>query len=144
MKKKRNRYTPIDQRGSNDCGIAALAMLLGISYQEVHQAVLDTCVSPFNGMPYSLASASVQALGERLINTRVTPESRQDCAAALIGTPCVLVVPAKDPAPDGSQEWHAVFWSGGEVYDPSPHRKYGKRGIKVMKTFIEAWTLERL
>lgn len=144
MKKKRNRYTPIYQRGSNDCGIAALAMLLGVSYVETHQAVLEACVSPFNGMPYSLASAAVQALGERLICTRVTPDTRLACTAALIGTPCVLVVPAKDPAPDGGQEWHAVFWSGHEVYDPSPHRKYGKRGIKVMRTFIEAWTLERL
>ena len=130
----------IQQRQSNDCGIAALAMLFDTPYNLMRNLVLQAETGKFDGTTADHARSVGLAFGDPVRLWLCSDESRADIVSRLKGRPAVLVVPAKDHKESG--DWHAVYWTGKEVLDPSPTGKYGRKGIKALKTFRECWVIE--
>lgn len=138
MKKK--PIQPVEQKQSNDCGIAALAMLFDSPYSLVRNLVLQSSQEPFDGTTDDMAVTVGALLGSPVLVQRVKAQNRDKVAQTLRGRSAVLIVPAQDHKVSG--DWHAVYWTGYAVLDPSPTGKYGRRGIKALKTFTEVWLLE--
>lgn len=130
----------IFQKHSNDCGIAALAMLFGTSYTFMRRKVLEQAESrsePFDGTTSTYVHGVALKLGRRIIVQRVPDFPVQTLAQNVRGYPAVLVCPALD----GSEDFHAVYWDGKRVYDPSPGKRYGMAGAKALKSLHEVWIL---
>lgn len=113
MKKQTDtaNFPYIEQRESNDCGIAALCMLTRLPYSKVRRAVLAVRDKPFDGTTGDAAVAAGKLLG---VSIQVLPN---ECTSKK--SPCILIVPAADYAT--SKDLHAVFWTGSTLYDPSPY-----------------------
>lgn len=129
----------IEQRFDNDCGIAALAMLVGISYEHSSDLVLKAGRKPFDGTTSDHARRLGRAVGQPLKVWYVSAKNRETVLQRLKKRPAVLVVPAQDYASSG--DWHALYWTGSRVLDPSPVRKYGARGAKALKLLREVWVI---
>lgn len=138
--KKQTDTTYIQQRLSNDCGIAALAMLYNIPYSAASKLVRNAESGVFDGTTIDHARAVGLAMADPCRVWYCTPDNRAIVTEKLVGRQAILVVPAKDFKVSG--DWHALYWTGKHVLDPSPYNKYGRKGAKALKTFIEAWVLE--
>ena len=134
-----NENKLIKQRRSNDCGIAALAMLFHCSYPAARKLVLESCRirnESFDGTTVHHAKLVAEAFGQGLRWVRVKPGEATSVAGTLKGQPAVIVVPAND----GSADHHALYWDGYWIYDPAyPLKPYGRRGTKALKTMTEVW-----
>lgn len=133
-----NKNKWIFQQHDNDCGIAALAMMFDHPYSDMHWLVTTQarCAGePFDGTYGKYAKRIGAFLGHTVRLQSVHPENRESITSALRGHPAILVVPAND----GSQDYHAVYWDGKTLFDPSPSCRYGMRGQKAFKVFTEAW-----
>lgn len=137
MKKKTDTRL-IEQKQSNDCGIAALAMLYEIPYSTARVLVLEAEKGKFDGTTIDHARCVGEAMSDPCRIWYANPDNRDDLVTRLRDHQAILVVPAQDKSGD----FHAVYWTGRIVLDPSPHGKYGRKGIKALKTFIEAWVLQ--
>lgn len=130
----------IEQKQSNDCGIAALAMLSGKPYTTVRRAVLSFNKGKFIGTDGVTAQKAMSSLGQGLRLRAVSAQNLESTRLYLKGRPAVLIVPENvHPA---SGEFHAVYWTGREVLDPSPNSKYGRKGLKALKVLVEYWELK--
>ena len=106
----------IKQRRSNDCGIASLANLFGVTYKEANalvRAEQKARDEKFDGTDIDHARAAGLALGE-------------------------LVVPAIGHP----KEFHALYWDGSRVHDPSGPGGYGAKGLKAFNKMRECWVLK--
>ena len=132
-------FIPIEQKYSNDCAIAALAMLVDLPYSDVRKTILETQSpkKPFDGVTFSHAKRGMALYGLRL--RRVDLEYCVDKYLQLMNHPGVLMVPGRNTA--YPNEWHAVYWDGRHVYDPSPTKKYGKNGKTAIKLATDVWQL---
>lgn len=139
MASKKQTDTYIEQRYSNDCGIAALAMLYRQPYERICRLVLKAEPGAFDGTRFDHARAVGKSLRSACGMWGANPDSRPEVIKRLKGRAAVLIVPAKDHRISG--DWHAVYWTGKEILDPSPTGKYGRKGIKALKTFVEAWII---
>jgi hypothetical protein len=138
--KKKTDTRLIEQKQSNDCGMAALAMLYEIPYSTARALVLQAEKGKFDGTTIDHARNVGEAMADPVKVWYCTDESRPDVALRLLGRQAILVVPAADHKVSG--DWHALYWTGRYVLDPSPTGKYGRKGIKALKTFKEAWVLQ--
>lgn len=136
----------IPQRTSNDCGIAAIAMLTDTSWYAVNRITKGICrerKTRFDGMPSSLARDVVHRLGDELRVWACTADTRPSLHARINGRQAILVVPALG-YPYGT-EWHAVYWDGKTLFDPARDRSgcpaFGWKGTKALKTMHEIWVL---
>lgn len=132
--------TLVEQRRNNDCGIAALAMLYSIPYEHAECLVLSAEKAVFDGTTIDHARSVGKAMGDPIRIWRRTKCNLPVLVSRLTGRPAVLIVPAKDHRVSG--DWHALYWNGKHVFDPSPTGKYGKQGVKALKTLTECWVLQ--
>lgn len=139
MSKKKTDTRYVQQRLSNDCGMAALAMLYEIPYSTARELVLAAEPGIFDGTTIDHARSVGLAMADPARVWYCTPDNRDLLISRLAGRQAILVVPAKDFKVSG--DYHALYWTGKYVLDPSPHGKYGRKGVKALKTFIEAWVL---
>jgi hypothetical protein len=102
----------IYQRHNSDCAIAALAMYLGKSYDELKHHYTRT--------ERRHAGASI----EKTLNVA---DSYKTYFGVFYGNefdrtrPALVIVPSRNHVPDGK---HMIYWDGQRVYDPSPIRPY--------------------
>lgn len=129
----------IEQRESNDCGMAALAMLYGIPYSAARALVLAAEEGVFDGTTIDHARSIGQAMADPVRVWYCHPANRDTLVRRLNDRPAILVVPSRDHKATG--DWHALYWTGKYILDPSPTGKYGRKGLKALKVFIEAWVL---
>lgn len=132
----------IHQRYDDDCGIAALAMLLEAPYETVYN-MTRTLYPDFNGMHFKMARVVCKHLGHSLACREVKPTLRWYWAEKFIDAPCVLICP--EYGTSGMQDRHAVYWTGNKLLDPTPnngkYRRYGKQGKKAWNTVHDVWFL---
>lgn len=132
---------PIKQRTTNDCGIASLANLFDVTYKAMNSLVRADQKKrreKFGGTDIDHARAAGLALGDPVRLWMVTDENRQIHRQKLKGRPAVLVVPAiGHPA-----EFHALYWDGNKIHDPSGPGGYGAKGLKAFNKMREVWVLE--
>ena len=131
----------IKQRTTNDCGIASLANLFGLTYKEVNRIVRDDTKArgeKFDGTDIDHARAVAAYTGENIRLWYVNDENRQILREKLRGRPAVLVVPAIGH-PD---EFHALYWDSKRIHDPGGPGGYGAKGLKAFKKMREIWVIE--
>ena len=139
MKKNKTDTRLVEQLQSNDCGMAALAMLYEMPYVVARSLVLKAEKGHFDGTTIDHARFVGVQMNDPCRVWHCTSQNRSLLCERLNGRQAILVVPSKDHNESG--DWHAVYWTGKYILDPSPHCKYGRKGIKALKTFIEAWVL---
>lgn len=128
----------IKQKFDNDCGIAALAMLLNEPYTRVYRKMVSLGFK--DGTDYALATKYLTSVGRELkAYLEVTSGKRDGILEVMKSSRGILIVPAKDFKKNHS--YHALYWDGKRVFDPSPIRPYGKCGVKAKKVFVEYWHL---
>lgn len=128
----------IFQRHEDDCGIAALAMLFDTEYSYMRRKVLPIVKSRagvFSGTSGDDAILVAAGMGLKLTVYAAEDFPVGVLAQSIQGHPAVLIVPARD----GSDDWHAVYWTGKYLLDPSPGRRYGISGKKALKTMHSIW-----
>ena len=120
----------IRQRGKKDCGVAVLAMLCGVSYEEADKAIPWRREGNLYGTNTTMLREGGINLGYR---TKSTPQDRLKVVKApksWVSMPPPLVddfwvlIPdnslVKIPHPKGrNYGWHWVAWRKGRVYDPA-------------------------
>lgn len=103
----------VQQRWGNDCVVAALAMALGRSYEDVFAAVRSRVIwSPGDGPGVPVLEA-VEACGVRAGIAQGWPEE------TVPTSPSLIVVASQ--ITDGGR--HAVVFADGKIYDPAKHDK---------------------
>lgn len=128
------------QRSTNDCGIAALAMLLDVTYADMRRVTLhyfqNILGKKFSGTDdqndRELAEMFDEELKVYLCNT---PLRRARALTALGDKRAIICVPYFD---SNATLWHAVFWDGKRLHDPGARtatgkNRYGKDGARAFK-----------
>jgi hypothetical protein len=129
----------IHQKYEDDCAIACLAMLLDLPYRSVRAVVMDyfenTLKIPFRGLDYKDDKVISARLGADITAKRVSRKNRRRAISDLYGVRAILEVPALD----GSDDLHAVFWDGYELFDPAGknNKRYAEDGTMAL------WTMKR-
>ena len=117
----------IRQRGASDCAVAATAMFLDVSYDEVYKVLPEDTAWRIR-MGSGLQNTEVFDVAYKfgvILSTRPAIDP---------GRRALLVVPPKNlPAPNK----HMVFWSGTRIHDPSPLKRYRKVPGSVLYTIQE-------
>jgi hypothetical protein len=120
--------TRIPQRGTNDCGVACVAMLAGKTYERAYQVLypsgrprrtngpeLITALIKLKARPHT---ARFQLLGRRRYQSLPSK--------ALLKVNCVGTT-------DISGGWHWAVWTGERVIDPeTPPRKWFRRATSYL------------
>lgn len=127
----------INQRNMSDCAIAALAMLYEITYKACRALVLQDYTGRYSGLSYDQAQLLGKRLGEPLKVQYVTPKNRKAVIKSLSERRCVCIVRAHSS--EDAAEYHAVYWTGRFLYDPSHTQKYGRSGEAALATLTEVW-----
>lgn len=95
---------------------------------------------PFDGTPTVYARIATAFLGRTLAVKYVKDSNRAEVAKWLKGRQAVLVVPAKGYKKD--TEYHAVYWTGDELYDPNRARPYKMDGKRAKMRMEEVWYIK--
>lgn len=137
----------VRQRGSDDCGIAAVAMFTDFTYEHVRRAAIAS--DGFRpGKGTNSVGSILRELGFRwdnLITTEEKPDTRpyrtlhfnnyyisaEFCRDQLWGRPCMMSVPSLNTRGG----WHLIFYDGDRVYDPQNGRR-GKRYYNDFKALF--------
>jgi hypothetical protein len=141
--------TFINQRHKTDCGIAALAMLCGKTYEEANRAIPWRKHGCMYGTDTKMLVAGAKKLGyighgtatgqlKRITRPvqgsrfRSEDELNRDYFAVIPENSLVKV-----PNPNGYGEWHWVVWRNNKVYCPTKGifkaEKYGARPSAYMQ-----------
>ena len=105
----------VKQRHSKDCGIAALAMLCDVTYEEAERAIPWKREGWLSGTTTKQLIDGAKKLGYRTEGDRMRPLS-YDHIGGWTGIPDNCLV--KVPHPEG-HGWHWVVWRKVKVYDPA-------------------------
>lgn len=132
----------VRQKGKKDCGVAVLAMLCDVTYEEADKAIPWRREGNFDGTTTKQLQEAAAKFGYR---TESTPQDRLKVVKALkswssLPSPLVedfwVLIPdnslVKIPHPKGpGWGWHWVAWRKGRVYDPARGVfTPGKYGVK--------------
>lgn len=104
--------TLVQQRMRSDCAVAALAMFLGVEYDDVARHCTGSELIDF-GLSFFREQHIARLFGKEIM---VLDRSLLDRSK-----PAILSVPSLN-----DMGTHAVFWNGRRVFDPQHGRK-GKR-----------------
>jgi hypothetical protein len=119
---RRKKYERIQQQNYKGCAIACLAMAAGVSYDEMFRVVevYFDAIRPRDGYDGMNDEDERQILLH--FGFRMMPVRRfGDGLRAYVGNnPAILCVPSINMPTYN----HAVFWTGRELHDPSPYKKY--------------------
>ena len=136
----------VKQKGKKDCGIAALAMLCDVTYEEAEAAI------PWrkHGLLYGTTTTMLREGGKRLGYTGLGTPKHQ---LKRITKPWVPGVHYSHelwhPIPDnslvkipGPHSWHWVAWRKGKIYDPAlgvfnPSKYFGGRAVAYMQFVLD-------
>lgn len=119
------------QKSPNDCAICCMAMLLEVSYNAVLKAArkhYKKMGMRYNGMDDKDERAVADALGKPIkVWHTLTRESKDRAIRQLEDNKVrgVLCVPSINT----EGEYHAVFWDGTKLIDPSNKKKYAADGL---------------
>lgn len=113
------------QRHSDDCGVAAMAMFMGVTYEETIEMIQPMFPDYRPGEPTSL-STIIGVLGAN-DDFPVLTLYRDASRPALLA--CYSYV---EPS-----FGHAVYWDGERVWDPSP-------GPPTPEVWLERWTYAQI
>lgn len=135
-------YDRISQKAPNDCGVCCLAMLLEMKYWPVRRAVnwhyKNTRKCRFDGMSVEDDAAVAKRLGFKLTTHTIYPSVRAPMIKRLhSGLRAILTVPSVNV----KGEWHAVYWDGEQLFDPSQLNRYGASGDRAFMLMIAAATI---
>lgn len=122
------------QRQDDDCGIAALAMLLQIPYSRVRKAAIALGHTVSNGCTTDDFKRISASLGASLKVWHIGPKNYAQTVGRLENKPAILIVPAIGSPGD----WHAVYWTGAVCLDPDPRRGYSLDGLDALVGFKTA------
>jgi len=101
----------VAQKHEMGCGVACVAMFLGVSYDEAFERFFSDFDLETQGLNMVFVREAVQDAG---VDLRVyVADEVPDCRAILV----VKSLNAED-------EGHYVYWDGETVRDPSPLRRY--------------------
>lgn len=119
------------QRTGHDCAICTIAMALGMTYDQVMAAGLESkAFDPESGTRG--ASRILEALGlsnrfdrgnpvgDFVSRRRSFEISPAYFRGQIWGRRAVICVPSLN-IPGG---WHSIYWDGAQVWDPSPRKRY--------------------
>jgi hypothetical protein len=127
----------LHQRGPNDCFIAAIVMLTGLPYEQVHDTAID-CGSYVPDKGTGDGGKILQRLGYRQENMALSEKNFGPYRGLFRslwvpfgvspdlmrfycwGRPAIFSVPSLNI--EGGT--HAVFYTGSEVWDPNPPQKH--------------------
>ncbi len=138
--KTKEKTKLILQKTQNDCGIAALAMLYNTTYTKMRGIIMTLSKlagEPFDGTPSHLAQCVALLSGNKLRVERIKHPTQENLRARYKHRPAVFVVPAKG-YPKGT-EYHAVYWDGYKIYDPSGPNGFHSDGRVVFRRLEEVW-----
>lgn len=108
----------IQQRFDADCAAACLAMLLGVTYEQVAQHCAGNQLVRYGVPDFKLIDIA------RLFDRELVAV---DSTLIDWTRPAILTVPSYNTQPGaGSNGMHAVFWDGARCHDPNEGRP-GKR-----------------
>jgi ABC-type bacteriocin/lantibiotic exporter with double-glycine peptidase domain len=111
----------VEQKHSKDCGIACLAMLCDVSYEDAERAIPWRRQGWLEGTTTKQLREGAAKLGYRVDGDRMQVLGKKSWGSI----PHNSLV--KIPKPDSS-DWHWVVWRKGKVYDPAvgvfPARTY--------------------
>ncbi len=142
----------IRQRNRKDCGVATLAMLCGVTYEEAYRIIPWRKHGILFGTDTKMLRAGAERLGYR---TESTPQDRLrvvrppkdwgGLAGALISDFWYLIPDnslVKVPHPKGrNYGWHWVAWRKEHIYDPARGvfhpSKYGTKPASYMEFIKE-------
>lgn len=104
---------PVYQKGNNDCAIACLAMMCGVSYEMVYLAYYETYGRVLLENQEGVLLKDIPEIAKRLgVKIRI----KEERPLFSFKRKMVLVVPgAKDPKCN-----HAVYYDGQRILDPNP------------------------
>ncbi len=100
----------IKQRHHGDCAIAAIAMFVGVSYEDVEKKLSK--VELYAGLT---EEREVEVIGSFGIRVELRMNETWDPSE-----PAVLSVPSLNL----DSTLHAVYWDGSRIYDPSTKNFY--------------------
>lgn len=104
----------VRQRGRKDCGVAALAMLCNVTYEEAEAAIPN--YKKGRGTRTRQLIAGAKRLNYHTDQTRLRP-LRLDHIGGWTGIETNTLV--KIPHPTQKGDWHWVVWRKCKVYDPA-------------------------
>ena len=106
----------VQQKNKNDCGVASLAMLCDVSYEEAHRSISWFPSAKIWGVDTKMIREGAIKLGYAFIGTeqgRMIPLGKRNW----------LQIPhnslVKVPNPKEPGHWHWVVWRKNKVYDPA-------------------------
>lgn len=114
----------VHQRSPKDCGVAALAMFLEVSYEDVEAAGKKAAAfdwSPRIAMTPHLMWAIAERFGKPMVSSRYGVDGR----AAVIWV-----------ANEVGDTLHAVYWDGERVWDPDPAAPYSKAYVRDHRVMV--------
>lgn len=134
----------IKQQDEFGCVIACIAMATGKTYKAVRNEVARYWDFMhrnriFDGMNDADQSCVLYKLGYKSWTAHVcNNKRRKDIASMLRGTPATLSVPSLNY----KGKFHAVYWDGKKLHDPSTKKTYTKE--LAFKKFTSAMFGQRL
>lgn len=120
----------IRQRNKKDCGVAALAMLCDVTYEEAHNAIPWKSSSTIHGTDTKQLREAAMKLGyltestpQHRLKPVKAPKSWESLPPPMLSDWWTLVPDeslVKIPHPRGpGWGWHWVAWRKGRIYDPA-------------------------
>jgi len=128
----------VRQRGKKDCGVAALAMLCDVTYEEAEKAIPWRRHGCAFGTDTKMLREGAIKLG---YSTESTPQNR----LKRISLPLWFRIPynslVKIPIDGMQNAWHWVVWRNDRIYDPARGvfrpRNYGNHYPTSYMQFIK-------
>jgi ABC-type bacteriocin/lantibiotic exporter with double-glycine peptidase domain len=109
--------TFIRQRNKKDCGVACLAMLCNVTYEEANRAIPWRREGNLEGTTTKQLREGARKLGH---TTESTPQDRLKPLRDSTWTDIPNNSLVKVPHPKGPDYgWHWVVWKKGKIYDPA-------------------------
>jgi ABC-type bacteriocin/lantibiotic exporter with double-glycine peptidase domain len=108
--------TLIKQRNSGDCGVACLAMFMGVPYETSEYLVQEDLKrrTPVDGMNNVELAKILKSCGYEPMQV----------FTLLPNTPAILSVPAIGK---NRKAFHYIYWNGEKIYDPSRFKTYSTK-----------------
>lgn len=103
----------VGQREAKDCGVAAIAMLCEVTYEEADFAIPRDRPRKYGTTTRQLIEGAAE-LGYRACGNRLRPLRYDKISWTGIEDNSLVKVP--HPRGNG---WHWVVWCGSEIYDPA-------------------------
>lgn len=110
----------VKQRSNRDCGVAALAMLCDVMYEEASRAIPWRREGEIYGTDTKMLAAGAKRLGYDVKGTetgRLKIVKRPVTEGSWFEIPENSLV--KIPHPTENHSWHWVVWRKNKIYDPA-------------------------